>query len=131
MGGRGRWEPSPYLYFRTPKNKSSPKWGNFKKFFLIFLQNPLDITPILGYNEHVIKRGTPHREEIKMKKNTMTAISKRIRSGETRFSLGAYWYEADVNGIIRRREQQPGCTPTSDWERVARWNPLTGEITED
>ena len=41
-----------------------------------------------------------------MKKNTMTAISKRIRSGETRFSLGAYWYEADVNGIIRRREQQ-------------------------
>lgn len=66
-----------------------------------------------------------------MKKNTMTAISKRIRNGETRFSLGAYWYEADINGIIRRREQQPGCTPTSDWERVARWNPLTGEITED
>lgn len=66
-----------------------------------------------------------------MKKNTMNAISKRIQSGEERFFLGAYWYEAGTNGIIRRREQQPGCTPTSDWERVASWNPLTGEITED
>ena len=65
-----------------------------------------------------------------MKKNTMNAIQKRINSGETRFFLGAYYYECDLNGIIRRKEQQPGRLPTSDWERIGSWNPHTGEIEQ-
>ena len=64
-----------------------------------------------------------------MTKNTMNAIQKKISSGETRFHIGKYYYECDVNGI-RRREQTAGCLPTSDWEKVADWNPATGMIEQ-
>lgn len=60
-----------------------------------------------------------------MKKNTVDAVKNRIRNGETRFFIGRYYYEADINGIIRRREQEIGRTPTSDWERI---NEELGEI---
>lgn len=60
-----------------------------------------------------------------MKKTTMNAIEKRIRNNETRFYIGAYAYECDINGIVRRREQRPGCLPTSNWELVGGWNPET------
>lgn len=53
-----------------------------------------------------------------MKKTTITAIEKRIRNNETRFYIGDYAYECDINGIVRRREQRPGCLPTSNWELV-------------
>lgn len=63
-----------------------------------------------------------------MTTNTKTAIQKRINIGETRFFLGRYYYECDINGIIRRREQRRGYLPTSDWEFVAQWDPFTGKI---
>lgn len=63
-----------------------------------------------------------------MTTNTKTAIQKRINSGETEFFMGSYYYEANLNGMIRRREQQPGRTPTSDWERVAAWNPAARTV---
>lgn len=53
-----------------------------------------------------------------MNANTIKAINKRIHNGETRFFIGGYYYELDVNGILRRREQVTGRTPTSDWELV-------------
>lgn len=65
-----------------------------------------------------------------MKKNMMNAIQKKINSGETRFHIGKHYYECDVNGIIRRREQTVGCLPASDWEKVADWNPATGMIEQ-
>lgn len=65
-----------------------------------------------------------------MNKNTMNAIQKHIHSGETRFFMGAYYYERNENGMIRRQEQQPGRLPTSNWERVGSWNPHTGEIEQ-
>lgn len=65
-----------------------------------------------------------------MTKTTTTAIQRRIIRGEFHFFLGAYYYECNGDGIIRRREQQPGRTPTSDWERVGSWNPHTGEIEQ-
>ena len=65
-----------------------------------------------------------------MTKNTMNTIQKKISSGETRFHIGKYYYECDVNGIIRRREQTAGCLPTSDWEKVAAWTPATGMIEQ-
>ena len=61
-------------------------------------------------------------------KNTLNAIQRRLDNGETRFFLGRYYYEADINGIIRRREQEAGRTPTSDWERVCSWNPQTWKV---
>lgn len=63
-----------------------------------------------------------------MTTNTKKAVMKRITSGETRFFVGDYYYEANINGMIRRREQQPGRTPTSDWERVGSWDPVTGTV---
>lgn len=65
-----------------------------------------------------------------MNKNTMNAIQKKISSGETRFHIGKFWYECDINGIIRRREQTSWRLPTSDWEKVADWNPATGMIEQ-
>lgn len=57
-----------------------------------------------------------------MKKNTITAILKHLNNGEHNFFIGGYYYEADINGRIRRREQVAGRTPTSDWELVGCWN---------
>ena len=65
-----------------------------------------------------------------MKKNMMNAIQKRIRSGENSFYIGKFFYECNINGIIRRREQASGRLPTSDWEKVADWNPATGMIEQ-
>lgn len=65
-----------------------------------------------------------------MTKNTMNAIQKKISNGETRFHIGKHYYECDINGIIRRREQDAGYLPTSDWEKVADWNPATGMIEQ-
>lgn len=65
-----------------------------------------------------------------MNKNTMNAIQKHIINGEYHFYLGKNYYECDINNIIRRREQQPSRTPTSDWEQVGSWNPHTGEIEQ-
>lgn len=63
-----------------------------------------------------------------MRTNTITAIQKRLDNGETRFFIGAYYYEANINGMIRRREQIPGKTPTSDWERIGSWDPMIWKI---
>lgn len=60
-----------------------------------------------------------------MKKQTAIAIQKRLTKGEDRFHIGAYYYECDINGIIRRREQRCGYLPTSDWERIGSWKPAT------
>ena len=61
-------------------------------------------------------------EDKKMNKNTEKAIKKRLSSGETRFYIGKYYYEANVNGMIRRREQKPGYMPISDWQFVCKWD---------
>ena len=63
-----------------------------------------------------------------MNKNTKKAIKKRLSSGETRFYIGKYYYEANVNGMIRRREQKPGYLPTSNWELVYQWDSVNREI---
>lgn len=63
-----------------------------------------------------------------MTKATMNAIQNRINNGETSFRMGKYYYECNINGMIRRREQTIGNLPTSDWERVGSWNPATGMI---
>lgn len=63
-----------------------------------------------------------------MKKQTMTAIQNRLNKGETRFHIGAYYYECNINGMIRRREQRVGHLPTGDWERAGSWNPNTWTI---
>ena len=65
-----------------------------------------------------------------MTKITRDAIQRRIIRGEFHFFLGGYYYECNVDGIIRRREQQPVRLPTSDWERVGSWDPHTGEIEQ-
>nr|DAI30335.1 MAG TPA: Fibronectin-binding repeat [Caudoviricetes sp.] len=53
-----------------------------------------------------------------MTKNTIKAIEKRIANGENWFYIGAYFYQVNIDGTIRRREQKAGYTPTSDWELV-------------
>lgn len=63
-----------------------------------------------------------------MNKNTEKAIKKRLGSGQTRFYIGKYYYEANVNGMIRRREQKPGYMPTSAWEVVCQWDSVSREI---
>lgn len=65
-----------------------------------------------------------------MKKQTMTAIQKRLNNGETRFFVGRYYYECNVDGMIRRREQRPGYCPRSDWERIGSWNLSTWTVEE-
>lgn len=65
-----------------------------------------------------------------MKKTTKTAIQKRLNQGETRFYIGAYYYECNVDGMIRRREQVAGRTATSDWERIGSWNPATWTVED-
>ena len=65
-----------------------------------------------------------------MKMNTINAIQKRLDRGEIQFFVGQYYYEARMNGIILRREQRAGRTPTSEFERVGNWNPRTRKITE-
>ena len=62
------------------------------------------------------------KEKCKMKKNTIKAIEKRINHDEYQFFIGAYFYQVNINGMIRRREQEAGRTPASDWEVVARWD---------
>lgn len=66
-----------------------------------------------------------------MKKQTINAIQKRLDKGETQFFIGEYFYQCNINGMIRRREQCPGYTPTSDWERVGDWNPATGKVSNE
>ena len=63
-----------------------------------------------------------------MNKNTKKAIKKRLSSGQTRFYIGKYFYEANVNGMIRRREQKPGYMPISDWQFVCKWDSVNREI---
>ena len=63
-----------------------------------------------------------------MNKNTEKAIKKRLSSGETRFYIGKYYYEANINGMIRRREQSPGYLPLSNWELVCKWDSVNREI---
>lgn len=55
-----------------------------------------------------------------LNKTTAKAIENRITNGENRFYIGKYYYEVDrASGKIRRREQEAGRLPTSDWEIVA------------
>ena len=63
-----------------------------------------------------------------MNKNTEKAIKKRLSSGQTRFYIGKYYYEANINGMIRRREQSPGYLPLSNWELVCKWDSVNREI---
>lgn len=54
-------------------------------------------------------------------KATLTAIAHRIQNGEHRFYIGKYYYEFNpLNSVVRRREQEPGRTPTSEWKSVAK-----------
>lgn len=54
-----------------------------------------------------------------MNANTMKAINRRLDAGENAFYIGKYFYDYDsISGRLRRREQTPGYTPTSDWEVV-------------
>jgi len=54
-----------------------------------------------------------------MNANTKNAINRRLANGETMFYIGKYFYKYDsTSGILCRREQIPGYTPTSDWERL-------------
>lgn len=54
-----------------------------------------------------------------LNKNTAKAVETRIKNGEYQFYIGKYYYEADtLLGVIRRREQEPGRTPTTDWKIV-------------
>lgn len=66
----------------------------------------------------------------KINKNTVNAIQKHLDNGETRFFIGAFYYEANANGMIRRREQQSGYTPTSDWQLVGHWDTHNWQIVE-
>lgn len=68
---------------------------------------------------------------MKITRNTLKAIQRRLDKGETRFYISAYWYEANINSIVRRREQRCGYTPTSDWELVCSWNPPTWKIVSE
>lgn len=63
-----------------------------------------------------------------MRRQTVTAIMRRLHNGETRFFIGNYYYEFGENGLARRREQRPGYTATTDWERIGSWNPYTGNV---
>lgn len=55
-----------------------------------------------------------------LNKSTAKAIETRIMNGENRFYIGKFFYEVDTtSGKIRRREQEAGRTPTSDWKIVA------------
>ena len=55
-----------------------------------------------------------------LNKTTAKAIETRIMNGENRFYIGKFYYEVDrASGYIRRREQEAGRTPASDWETVA------------
>ena len=63
-----------------------------------------------------------------MNKNTEKAIKKRLGSGQTRFYIGKYYYDASINGMIRRREQKPGYMPTSDWQLVCKWDSVNWDI---
>lgn len=53
-----------------------------------------------------------------MTKQTINAIQKRISNREDRFYIGEYYYEFNLGGVIRRRKQAAGRTPTTDWERI-------------
>lgn len=54
-----------------------------------------------------------------MNANTKNAINRRLANGEHMFYIGKYFYNYDnISGRLRRREQIPGYTPTSDWEVV-------------
>lgn len=53
-----------------------------------------------------------------MGKSTSEAVKKRIRNGGHSFFLGKYYCMADINGIVRRREQCRGYLPSGDKERV-------------
>lgn len=66
----------------------------------------------------------------KINKNTINAIQKHLDNGETQFFIGAYWYECNINGMIRRCEQQPGRTPTSDYELVGHWDTINWKIVD-
>lgn len=50
--------------------------------------------------------------------NTKRAIERRINAGHDRFFIGSYYYEWTHNSILRRREQDAGRTPVSEWELV-------------
>lgn len=63
-----------------------------------------------------------------MKASTINAIQKHLDKGETRFYIGPYYYEANVNGTIRRRKQITSRTPTSGWELVCSWNTCTWKV---
>lgn len=81
------------------------------------------------YNKAIKK--TNHnkaKEDNTMKTSTINAIQKYLDKGETRFHIAAYYYVANVNGTIRRREQVAGRTPTSGWELVVSWNPNTWKV---
>lgn len=63
-----------------------------------------------------------------MKKQTIAAIQTRLDNGETRFFIGRYYYECNVNGMIRRREQRAGYAPITDWERIGSWRPAAWTV---
>lgn len=61
----------------------------------------------------------------KINANTRKAIEARMSNGEHGFYIGAYYYSVGLD-MIRRIEQKPGYTPTSDWQVVAHREDGTG-----
>lgn len=64
----------------------------------------------------------------KVTANTIRAISRHIKLHEKNFYMGEFNYDCNIDGTIRRRWQRPGHTPKSNWEIIAKWDPITGEI---
>lgn len=62
----------------------------------------------------------------KINANTRKAIGARMSNGEHGFYIGAYYYSVGLD-MIRRIEQKPGYTPTSDWQVIARRDYVTDE----
>lgn len=56
-----------------------------------------------------------------MRKITKTAVKKRLNNGENEFYIGKYHYRA-IDGMLYRREQEIGKTPTTTWKLVGVWN---------
>lgn len=62
----------------------------------------------------------------KINANTRKAIEARMSKCDYGFYIGAYYYSVDLS-MIRRIEQKPGYTPTSEWQVVARRDDGTSE----
>ena len=108
-----------------------------EKYFA-FLLFPLDFTLILAYNKS-IKRGETQggkNNDEEYDERDPEENQQRCHEHEHHHDVATgcgqriELLRKTVLNIIRRREQTAGCLPTSDWEKVADWNPATGMIEQ-